>query len=313
MSSTGVPGSSKAEVTVPGLLDKHARGERLVMITAYDHPSARLVDEAGVDMILVGDSLAMVVLGYDSTLPVTMDEMLHHARAVARGARRALLIGDMPFMSFQTGPRAAVRNAGRFLQEGGMNAVKLEGGRAVAASVRALCTAGIPVMGHIGLTPQHIHALGGYRVQGKSAAAARTLLADALALERAGCFAVVIEVVPARLAAYISARLEIPTIGIGAGAGTDGQVLVFHDLLGLWHGRSPRFVKRYGELGRDAARAIAAFCQEVEAGVFPDDQHAYTMSDPAWQAFLDVVEVEHRGDGEKGGNEGARDDQEGLP
>ncbi len=278
--------SNQASITVPKLLEMRSRGDRSVMVTAYDFPSARIADAAGVDMILVGDSLAMVVLGYDSTLPVTMDEMLHHARAVARGAQRPLLIGDMPFMSFQAGISDALENAGRFLKEGGMDAVKLEGGTSVAPTIRALVAAGIPVMGHVGLTPQHIHAFGGYRVQGQTAAAARALLDDALTLEGAGCFSIVLEGVPAPVAEHVSARLEIPTIGIGAGAGTSGQVLVFHDLLGLWGGQSPRFVKRYADLGTSAEAAIAAFAAEVRAGTFPAASHSYKMRDDEWQAFL---------------------------
>lgn len=288
--SSGAP-ALPVSITVPAVREKHARGERLVMVTAYDFPSARIADAAGVDMILVGDSLAMVVLGYESTLPVTMDEMLHHARAVARGARRPLLIGDLPFMSFQDGPSAALGSAGRFLKEGGMDAVKLEGGASVAPSVRALTRAGIPVMGHLGLTPQHIHAFGGYRVQGQSADAARALLGDALALQDAGCFAIVLEGVPAPLASHVSARLAIPTIGIGAGAGTGGQVLVFHDLLGLWDGASPRFVKRYANLGEAASEAIARFAAEVRAGDFPSEAHSYGMREDEWQAFLAAEET----------------------
>ncbi len=290
MSATGAPPSGPSKITLPALHEKAARSERLVMMTAYDYPSARIVDDSDVDMILVGDSLAMVVLGHESTLSVTMDEMLHHARAVARGARRALLIGDMPFMSFQTGPADALRNAGRFLKEAGMDAVKLEGGKPVVESVRAITRAGIPVVGHLGLTPQHIRALGGYRVQGRTADAARALYEDALALQDAGCFCIVIEGVPARLAAFVTERLEIPTIGIGAGVGTSGQVLVFHDLLGLWEGKSPRFVKRYADLGDRARAAMATYRDEVAAGTFPADEHSYGMSDTEWDAFLAAIE-----------------------
>lgn len=290
MSATGAPQSGPSKITLPALHEKAARGERLVMMTAYDYPSARIVDASDVDMVLVGDSLAMVVLGHESTLSVTMDEMIHHACAVARGTDRALLIGDMPFMSFQTGPADALRNAGRFLKEAGMDAVKLEGGKPVVDSVRALTRAGIPVVGHLGLTPQHIRALGGYRVQGRTPDAARALYEDALALEEAGCFSIVIEGVPARLATFVTERLEIPTIGIGAGAGTSGQVLVFHDLLGLWEGKSPRFVKRYADLGDQARAAMAAYRDEVSSGAFPADEHSYRMNDQAWEAFLAEVE-----------------------
>lgn len=285
--STTATADDRPPVTVPRLLEKHREGERLVMVTAYDYPSARIAESAGVDMILVGDSLAMVVLGYESTLPVTMDEMLHHARAVARGAKQPLRIGDLPFMSFQGGARDALRNAGRYLKEGGMDAVKLEGGAAVAPTVRALVAAGIPVMGHVGLTPQHIHAFGGYRVQGQTAAAARALVDDALALEAAGCFAIVLEGVPSPVATHVTARLGIPTIGIGAGAGTSGQVLVFHDMLGLWSGASPRFVKRYADLGTTARDALVCFAAEVRSGVFPSEAHGYKMRDSEWRAFLD--------------------------
>jgi 3-methyl-2-oxobutanoate hydroxymethyltransferase len=270
---------------VPSLGQKHRRGEPITMLTAYDYPTARLVDAAGIDAILVGDSLAMVVLGHDNTLSVTMDEMLHHARAVARGARSALLIGDMPFMSYQADSAEAMRNAGRFLQAG-MEAVKLEGGRAVAETVRAIVRAGIPVMGHVGLTPQSLNALGGWRVQGRSADAARTVLDDARALEDAGCFAVVLESLPERLAAHVTQQLSIPTIGIGAGNATSGQVLVLHDVLGLYDRLSPKFVKRYAELAPVIQTALEAYRQEVETRAFPTREHAYAMPEEEWQAFL---------------------------
>lgn len=271
--------------TVITLLEKLRRGEPITMLTAYDFPTARAVDEAGVDAILVGDSLAMVVLGYDDTLRVTMDEMLHHCRAVSRGARRALLIGDMPFMSYQAEAAEALRNAGRFLKEGGMHAVKLEGGRAVADTIRKIVAAGIPVLGHVGLTPQSRHAMGGYLVQGRTAASARGLLDDALALEGAGCFAVVVESVPAQVAAHLTQRLSVPTIGIGAGAQVGGQVLVLHDMLGLYDRLSPRFVKRYAALGAEMTEAARAYRREVEAGIFPGPEHAYTMTEQEWRTF----------------------------
>lgn len=274
------------KVTVRTLQARHDRGEAIAMVTAYDYPSAKVAEEAGVDVVLVGDSLGMVVLGYESTLPVTMDEMVHHARAVARGARTPLLVGDMPFLSYQADPAEAVRNAGRFLKEAGMDAVKLEGGQGVVPVVEALVRSGIPVMGHVGLTPQHIRALGGWRVQGKTADAARALLEGARALEEAGCFAVVLESVPSRLAAHITAELGIPTIGIGAGVGTGGQVLVWHDLLGLQDEILPRFVKRYAELRREAVAALAAFRDEVRARAFPGPEHGYDMDDAEWEAFL---------------------------
>ncbi len=259
------------------------------MLTAYDYATALAVDQAGIDSILVGDSLGMVVLGYENTLPVTMDEMLHHCRAVARGARYALLIGDMPFMSYQVSVEEAVRNAGRFLQEAGMDAIKLEGGRERLEAVRAIVAAGIPVMGHLGLTPQSVHQLGGFRAQGRTAAAARRLLEDALLLQEAGCFSLVLESVPARLAALISRRLEIPTIGIGAGVGCDGQVLVTHDLVGLFDRFTPKFVKKYADVHGEMARAFAAYRAEVEARTFPGPEHTVDMPDEEWAALVAEV------------------------
>jgi len=279
-------GEFRHKTTVLTLAEKRQRGEPITMLTAYDYPTAKLVDEAGIDAILVGDSLAMVVLGQTNTLSVTMEEMLHHARAVSRGAKRALLIGDMPFMSYQSDPAGAVRNAGRFLQEAGMEAVKLEGGRAFAETARAIVRAGIPVQGHIGLTPQSVNALGGWRVQGRSAPAAKALVEDALALEDAGCFSLVLESIPEGLAAHITERIAIPTIGIGAGARTNGQVLVIHDLLGLFDRFTPKFAKRYGELGQAMTAAVRAYREEVEARAFPAREHTYTMSDEEWRAFL---------------------------
>jgi 3-methyl-2-oxobutanoate hydroxymethyltransferase len=286
--STG-PSPAAAKVTVTTLRQKHERREPITMVTAYDFPSARIADEAGLDAILVGDSLAMVVLGQPDTLAVTMEEMLHHARAVRRGASRALLIGDMPFMSYQADEAEALRNAGRFLKEAGMEAVKLEGGRSVAPAVRRIVRAGIPVQGHVGLTPQSVNALGGWKVQGRTAAAARSILEDALALEDAGCFSLVLESVPDRVAAHISERLSIPTVGIGAGPGTGGQVLVLHDLLGLFDRFTPRFVKRYAELGEAARQALAAFRADVQAGAFPGAEHSYSIDDEEWRAFLESI------------------------
>jgi 3-methyl-2-oxobutanoate hydroxymethyltransferase len=265
---------------------KKQLGEPIVVLTAYDYPTALAVDQAGIDSILVGDSLGMVVLGYENTLPVTMEDMLHHCRAVARGAKYALLIGDMPFMSYQVSVAEAVRNAGRFLQEAGMDAVKLEGGQERLEVVRAIVGTGIPVMGHLGLTPQSVHQLGGFRAQGKTAQAAARLVEDALLLQDAGCFSLVLESVPDRLAELVSKRLEIPTIGIGAGAGCDGQVLVTHDLLGLFDRFTPRFAKRYANLHAEMARAIGAFKDEVEAGTFPGQEHSTGMPEEEWQALL---------------------------
>jgi 3-methyl-2-oxobutanoate hydroxymethyltransferase len=276
-------------VTTLTLRQKKERGEPITMLTAYDYPTALSTDAAGVDAILVGDSLGMVVLGYANTLPVTMEEMLHHARAVSRGAKFALLIGDMPFMSYQADVNEAVRNAGRFLQQGGMDAVKLEGGRERADAVRAIVSAGIPVMGHLGLTPQSVNQLGGFRPQGKTASAAKRLLEDALLLEEAGCFSLVLESVPARLAEHISKKLSIPTIGIGAGVGCDGQVLVTHDLLGLFDRFTPKFVKKYANFHGEMQRAFAEYLEDVQSQQFPAVEHSVEMPDDEWQEFLKVV------------------------
>ena len=274
------------KVNILDLQNRKARGEIITMLTAYDYSSSSLVDAAEIDMILVGDSLGMVVLGYDSTVPVTMEEMLHHCKAVARGAERAFLVGDMPFMSYQASVSEAVRNAGRFLKEGGMDSVKLEGGQEMVPAIRAILDAGIPVLGHIGLTPQSQSKLGGYRVQGKTAAAAKKLLEDALVLETAGCFGIVLEAVPATVAQEISQRLRIPTIGIGAGAGCDGQVLVFHDLLGLYDRLQPRFVKQYAGLRQIIIDAFVAYREEVLSGSFPAAEHTYGMKAEEEEAFL---------------------------
>ena len=261
------------------------------MLTAYDYPTALAMDQVGIDAILVGDSLGMVVLGYETTLPVTMEDMLHHCRAVARGAQYALLIGDMPFMSYQASVSDAVRNAGRFLQEAGMDAVKLEGGRERLEAVGGIVGAGIPVMGHLGLTPQSVHQLGGFRAQGRTVTAARRLLEDALQLQDAGCFSLVLESVPARLATLVSHRLEIPTIGIGAGAGCDGQVLVTHDLLGLFERFTPKFVRKYANLHAEMARAFSEYIQEVEKGDFPAPEHTIDMPEEEWQALVAELEA----------------------
>ncbi|MCB0118311.1 MAG: 3-methyl-2-oxobutanoate hydroxymethyltransferase [Anaerolineales bacterium] len=277
--------SQRKKVTTLTFRQKKERGEPITMLTAYDYPTAMAMDKAGIDSILVGDSLAMVVLGYENTLPVTMDEMLHHARAVARGAKSALLVGDMPFMSYQVSVEEALRNAGRFLQQGGMDAVKLEGGRERADTVRAITAAGIPVMGHIGLTPQSVHQLGGFRAQGKTASAAKRLLEDAQILEEAGAFSIVLESVPARLADYISKHISIPTIGIGAGAGCDGQVLVTHDLLGLFDRFTPKFVRQYANLHETMNKAITEYIDDVETKRFPAVEHTIEMREEEWEAF----------------------------
>lgn len=249
-------------------------GRRFAMLTAYDWPTARLLDEAGIPVLLVGDSLGMVVLGYETTVPVTMDEMVHHASAVARGARNALLVGDLPFMSYQPSIEHAMAAAGRLLKEGGMHAVKLEGGAPVLETVRRLTESGVPVMAHLGLTPQSVHQLGGFRVQGRDPAAASRIVEDARALEEAGAFSLVLEGVPAGLARVVTAALAIPTIGIGAGPDCDGQVLVLHDLLGL-SARTPKFVKRYGELSEQIRGIARCFAEEVASGAFPAAEHTY--------------------------------------
>lgn len=277
------------KVTILDLHKKKRAGQPITMLTAYDYSSALLVDEAAVDVILVGDSLGMVMMGLTTTVPVTMEEMLHHCRAVARGAPHAFLVGDMPFLSYQADAAEAVRNAGRFLKEGNMEAVKLEGGREVAATIRAIVAAGIPVMGHIGLTPQSVSKLGGYRVQGADAKSARRLLDDALALADAGCFSIVLEAVPAAVAAVISRRCSAPTIGIGAGAGCDGQVLVYHDMLGLFERFTPRFVKQYANLRAVIGQALEEYRSDVLAGRFPEQEHTYAIPESELQTFLEAV------------------------
>jgi 3-methyl-2-oxobutanoate hydroxymethyltransferase len=266
-----LPGAGR--ITVPWVGEAPRRGERLVMVTAYDYAGGRQVDAAGVDVVLVGDSLAMVVLGHPDTLAVTVDEMLHHVKAVRRGVERALLVADMPYGSFHLSAAQAVENALRFLKEGGAQAVKIEGDRPEV--VRALVAAEVPVMAHLGLTPQSVHKLGGFKVQGRGAEAGERLLAAARAAEAAGAFALVLECVPAPLAAEVSAALAIPTIGIGAGAACDGQVLVYHDLLGMEERIAPRFVRRYAQLGREAREAVAAFAADVRAGRFPSEAESY--------------------------------------
>jgi len=279
-----------ARVTTVTLREMKDRGEKISMLTAYDYPIARLLDEAGIEVILVGDSLAMVGLGYETTLPVTMEEMLHHVRAVSRGVKRALLVADMPFGSFQASVEEGVRNAGRFLKEAGAQAVKLEGGREVADLTRRLTSVGIPVMGHLGLTPQMVHQFGGFKVQGRTAAAAERLREDALLLEEAGVFALVLEGIPWQVAEVITRELRIPTIGIGAGSSCDGQVLVTNDLLGLFDDFAPKFVKRYANLKETIAAAFTRYRQEVKAGEFPGPEHAFRLDEGEvrrWQEQLD--------------------------
>ncbi len=259
------------------LVDLKRQRQPIVMVTAYDFPSGRLADAAGVDVILVGDSAAMTVLGHDSTVPATMEEMLLLTRAVTRGARRPLVVADMPFGSFQVSDELALENAIRFVKEAGADAVKLEGAGPSVSRVRALVGAGIPVMGHLGLTPQSATMLGGFKAQGRTAAKAARLVEDALELERAGCFAIVLEAVPVAVAALITRRTTIPTIGIGAGPDCDGQVLVYHDLLGLYDGRPPRFVKQYADLATEVTRALETYAAEVRSRTFPEEQHTYSM------------------------------------
>jgi len=266
-------------ISVHDLKAMKLRGEKIVMLTAYDYPTARLLDSVDIPVILVGDSLGMTVLGYDSTVPVTMEDMLHHTKAVARGAPNALIIGDMPFMSYQTGISDAIRNAGRFLQEAGTQAVKLEGGFPVVDTVRALVSFGIPVMGHLGLTPQSINQLGGHKVQGKTPAAAVRLLTDAAALQEAGAFAVVLECVPAALGKLVSERLAVPTIGIGAGPYCDGQVQVLSDLLGLDPDFSPRHAKQYAHLAQEIQGAVQRYQREVQTGDFPTARESFSMDE----------------------------------
>jgi 3-methyl-2-oxobutanoate hydroxymethyltransferase len=263
------------KITVLDIFKKKAEGKKITMLTAYDYPTAQIVDQAGIDMILVGDSLGNVVQGVANTLPVTMDEMIYHTKMVSRAAQSAMVVGDMPFLSYQTHKSDAVRNAGRFLKEAGAEAVKLEGGSQMAEAIRAIVNAGIPVVAHIGLTPQSVHMLGGFKVQGKDEAAREKVLADARAVQDAGAFSVVLEAIPASLAKEIQTILHIPTIGIGAGIDCDGQVLVLHDLLGLFDRFTPKFVKKYINLKEQALKAVKEYKQEVESGKFPSEKHSF--------------------------------------
>ncbi len=275
----GTPAVPAAKVTVPDIVAAKHAGRKITMMTAYDAAFAKLVEASGIDIILVGDSLGMVVLGHPTTVPVTMEDMIRHAAAVARGAKRPLLVGDLPFGSYQASTADALRNAARFLKEAGMDAVKLEGGREVVETVRALVDSGIAVMGHVGLTPQRVAQLGGFKVQAKTSRAARRLIDDAIALEEAGAFSVVLESVPAPVAELVSERLRIPTIGIGAGPGCDGQVLVLHDVLGLFGEFKPKFAKRYADLGPVIVDALKQFDAEVRDGRFPDAEHSFPMKE----------------------------------
>ncbi|MBP3459691.1 MAG: 3-methyl-2-oxobutanoate hydroxymethyltransferase [Lachnospiraceae bacterium] len=265
--------------TVNTFREAKEKGEKLAMLTAYDYSTAKLEDEAGINGILVGDSLGNVVLGYEDTISVTMEDMIHHGAAVARGAKNALVVIDMPFMSYQTSVYDAVVNAGRLMKEGRANAVKLEGGAEVCPQIKAITDAGIPVMAHLGLTPQSVNAFGGYKVQGKSEVAAKKLIEDAQAIEKAGAFAVVLECVPAKLAEMVSAKLDIPTIGIGAGAGCDGQILVYQDMLGMFSDYTPKFVKRFAEAGQIMKGAFADYIKEVQEGSYPAQEHTFKIDD----------------------------------
>jgi 3-methyl-2-oxobutanoate hydroxymethyltransferase len=270
-------------VSINQVKEMKAKNEKIVMLTAYDYSTAKLVDESGIPLILVGDSLGMVMLGYESTIPVTMDEMIHHTKAVVRGTKQAMIIGDMPFMTYHTSTADALRNAARFIQEGGAQAIKLEGGVTVAETVKRIVECGIPVMGHIGLTPQSVHQLGGHRVQGKTPEAAERLLKDAQALEQAGAFAVVLELVPAPLSKLISQKITIPTIGIGAGPDCDGQVQVVSDLLGLFSDFVPKHAKQYAKLADSIKTALTGYIAEVKAGEFPTAQNSSTMDESLLQ------------------------------
>ena len=283
---------TSGKLPLTDLADMKRRRERIVMVTAYDYPSGSLADAAGVDIVLVGDSAAMTVLGYESTVPATMDEMVMLTRAAVRGAKRPLVVADMPFGSFQISDEEAVRSAVRFVKEAGADAVKVEGAGLTVSRVFALVGAGIPVMGHIGLTPQSATMLGGFRAQGRTSARARQLLDDARTLEQAGCFSLVLEAVPAPVAARITEELTIPTIGIGSGRDCDGQVLVYHDLLGLYQGREPRFVKRYAELATEIQDAIERYAADVRSGAFPGDEHTYSIPDEELAAFLSGSKAE---------------------
>ena len=282
------------KVTALTLAAKKKRGELITMLTAYDYPTALALDHAGVDSILVGDSLGMVVLGYETTLSVTMEDMIHHCKAVSRGARRAHLIGDMPFMSYQVSSAEALHNAGRFLQEAGMDAVKLEGGRHMASTIAVIVAAGIPVMGHLGLTPQSIRKLGGWKVQGTSAEAARRLVEDAHILENAGCYAVILEAIPDRVAEVITQRLHIPVIGIGAGAGCDGQVLVSNDLLGSFDRFTPRFARKYADLSAVMEQAFRAYADDVTSRRFPAPEQSYHIGEEEFEALMQDLRMKPR-------------------
>jgi 3-methyl-2-oxobutanoate hydroxymethyltransferase len=271
----------KMRTTIIQIKEMKQKGKKIPMLTAYDYATAKLIDGVGIPLILVGDSLGMVVLGYESTIPVTMDEMLHHTKAVVRGTEQSLIIGDMPFMTYHASVGEALHHAARFIQEGGAQAVKLEGGETMAETVRRIVECGIPVMGHIGLTPQSVHQLGGFKVQGKSIDQAKRVVEDAIAIEEAGAFAIVLEAIPRQLSAIITERLKIPTIGIGGGVDCDGQVLVLHDLVGLFRRFTPKFVKVYADLYSVQLDAVKKYIADVQGRSFPADEHTFTMKEEA--------------------------------
>ncbi len=281
------------KITTKSIREMKDSGERVTMVAAYDYSTARMIDEAGVDAVLIGDSLANVVLGYKDTLSVTMDEMIHHTKAVARGAKRALVVGDMPFMSYQASAEDAIRNAGRFIKEGRAEAVKVEGGRGMVKKIEAVIQSGIPVMGHLGLTPQWFHQFGGFKVRGKTKSAASTILKDARKLERAGVFSIVFECVPWQLAKLVTEKVKVPTIGIGAGPYCDGQVLVLYDMLGLTGPHVPKFVKRYANIDDTAKKALADFKREVKTGKFPTLKHSYEMPREEMRKLLKELKRRH--------------------
>ncbi len=295
MSDNSKAPPSRGKVSTQTLLSKKAKGEPITFLTAYDYPTAVALDRSGIDGILVGDSLGMVVLGYENTLPVTMQEMLHHCRAVSRGVSRAHLVGDMPFMSYQVSIASALRNAGNLLQKGGMDAVKLEGGRDRVPAITAIISAGIPVMGHLGLTPQSVHRLGGWKTQATSKESARILIEDALILEDTGCYTLVLESVPVEVASLITKRLAIPVIGIGAGIGCDGQILVTHDLLGLFDRFTPSFVKKYADLFAEMERAFRAYIADVKEKRFPAPEHASSMDQQILRDLIRELEILEKG------------------
>lgn len=290
--STKPKSPSGNKISVQTLQTKKLHGETITFLTAYDYPTAVALDRSGIDGILVGDSLGMVMLGYENTLPVTMQEMLHHCRAVSRGVSRAHLVGDMPFMSYQASVADALRNAGSLLQKGGMDAVKLEGGRDRVPVIKAIISAGIPVMGHLGLTPQSVHQFGGWKVQGKSTKAARTLIEDSLILEDAGCYAVVLESIPTEVAHLIANRLAIPVIGIGAGVDCDGQILVTHDVLGIFDRFTPSFVKKYADVFSEMERAFKEYIGDVKERRFPAAEHSNTMDPQALRDLIREIELD---------------------